>query len=307
MAQDGEAAACPRWQEAYHCLRLLERLAASAPGALAWSQGSRVQALWAALPPLLLHRHLWVRKAAGRLIGVALAAPDVAPGFFGKSPARAGELALAFFLQLDCEAADEATALQAVKCLVGLSARLLAQWKLEALAAGAAGAADGSGNGAHATLNGKQRAALPAALGGARFGGSLPAGADDDSDGVNGDGDSEAGSSEGGEDEANGGAEDGENGAGHANGRGDDDGVSFDVFLRKHHSLNHALSPRACVAWAVANASAGSRTVVCTTFKPFTERRFASLRNVPPRRRLSAAVTVTMMRAAAVAVARSTP
>ncbi len=48
---------------------------------LAWAAGGGgggSQRCWRGAAQLLLHRHLWVRKAAGRLVGGGLAAPDVA-------------------------------------------------------------------------------------------------------------------------------------------------------------------------------------------------------------------------------------
>ncbi|EFJ49017.1 hypothetical protein VOLCADRAFT_104545 [Volvox carteri f. nagariensis] len=129
---DAEAA-CPGWQEAYYCLLLLEKVAAQASSALAWPTGRApasaaapplVPELWEATVRLLLHRHMWVRKAAARLVGYGLAAPRVCGGLMAARPGRAGQLAFAFFLQLECEAADEPTCLQAVKCLVSLSVHL---------------------------------------------------------------------------------------------------------------------------------------------------------------------------------------
>ncbi|KAG2487780.1 hypothetical protein HYH03_013624 [Edaphochlamys debaryana] len=158
-AADGESPAaddaCPGWQEAYYSLILLEKVAAGSGSgsgsALAWpgpGSGSASEAaagapyapaIWEAVVRLLLHRHVWVRKAAARLVGYGLAAPRVSGGLLGGAPAaapggaeggangagpcggeRAGQLAYSFLLQLECEEADDATCLQAVKCLVSL-------------------------------------------------------------------------------------------------------------------------------------------------------------------------------------------
>ncbi|GFR52616.1 hypothetical protein Agub_g15132, partial [Astrephomene gubernaculifera] len=146
-AHDDESAAadaaCPGWQEAYYSLLLLEKVAAQAGAALAWpapaaaaagatAAAAKQQAppapqsaaLWEGFVRLLLHRHVWVRKAAARLVGYGLAAPRVCGGLMAGRAGRAGQLAFAFFLQLECEEADEATCLQAVKCLVSLSVHL---------------------------------------------------------------------------------------------------------------------------------------------------------------------------------------
>jgi U3 small nucleolar RNA-associated protein 20 len=117
-------AAAPGWQEAYYALLLLQRLlegggATAAP--LAWAAGPPARRCWAATQRLLLHRHAWVRAAAGRLVGAALASPAVGgPWLAAGGAGAAGALALSFFRQLDSEAADEALAGQAVKCLVFL-------------------------------------------------------------------------------------------------------------------------------------------------------------------------------------------
>lgn len=80
--------------------------------------------VWEAVMQLLLHRHMWVRKASARLLGAALSSPTISPGLWSSSPTRAAELAFSLFLQLECEAADEAACRQAVKCLVSVAAQL---------------------------------------------------------------------------------------------------------------------------------------------------------------------------------------
>ncbi|GIL90429.1 hypothetical protein Vretifemale_18038, partial [Volvox reticuliferus] len=141
---DAEAA-CPGWQEAYYCILLLEKVAAQASGALAWPTGGGggataatppdvdagtsgtsmvVPEIWENTVRLLLHRHMWVRKAAARLVGYGLSTPRVFGGLMASQSGRAAQLAFSFYLQLECEGADEATCLQAVKCLVNLSVHL---------------------------------------------------------------------------------------------------------------------------------------------------------------------------------------
>ncbi|KXZ46921.1 hypothetical protein GPECTOR_39g415 [Gonium pectorale] len=182
-ALDDESAAseeaCPGWHEAYYCLLLLEKLVAQSAAALAWPTGQSaktaaaatagtaaggsqpvsplVPELWEATVRLLLHRHVWVRKAAARLVGHGLASPRVSGGLMAARPGRAGELAFSFFLQLECDQADEPTCLQAVKCLVSLSVHLHREHaaadakRQRAAAEGPAGAA---ANGSAAAVNG---------------------------------------------------------------------------------------------------------------------------------------------------------
>ncbi len=162
-------AACPGWQEAYFVLVLLEKIAAQAGAALEWSSSSSskkkgkgkgaengdaggggsskvVVGLWEAVVRLLLHRHLWVRKAAARLVGHALASPRVCEGLMGSRAGRAGQLAFSLYLQLECEVTDEAACLQAVKCLVALTPHL--QQESDEGEEGAKGVAqNGHGNG----------------------------------------------------------------------------------------------------------------------------------------------------------------
>ena len=80
-AEPGEAedllAAAPGWQEAYYSLLLLQRVLEAAAAQLAWAAGPAAQACWGGAQRLLLHRHQWVRKASGRLVGAGLAAPAV--------------------------------------------------------------------------------------------------------------------------------------------------------------------------------------------------------------------------------------
>eukprot|EP00967_Tisochrysis_lutea_P038054 scaffold45634_cov25-Tisochrysis_lutea.AAC.4 len=73
-------------------------------------------AMWEAVVSLLLHRHMWVRKAAARVLGAGLANPQVAEGLLAVTAAaqqqqpemsRAPRIAFSLFLQLDNEAADE--------------------------------------------------------------------------------------------------------------------------------------------------------------------------------------------------------
>ena len=69
--------AAPGWQEAYYALLLLQRLLECAWEHLAWAASSAARRCWGGAQRLLLHRHPWVRKASGRLVGAGLAHPDV--------------------------------------------------------------------------------------------------------------------------------------------------------------------------------------------------------------------------------------
>ena len=130
----------PGWQEAYYCLVLLEKILTHMPQELYWENAApHVHETWIAIGRLLLHRHVWVRKVAGRLIGAALADDAIGPlmmrawsssfdttapvpaSNFGAITPAAGALALKFFRQLDSASADESIAAQAVKCMVFLS------------------------------------------------------------------------------------------------------------------------------------------------------------------------------------------
>jgi hypothetical protein len=153
--EDSDVASCPRWQEAYACLLLLEKGAQAAGLApLAWGQGAAAHKAWGYTGELLLHQHLWahllappapapvgwacrcvqhppvrvhhglplsarppprchrwVRKAAARLLGLGLAAEQVAGGLLERE-GRAGELALRLYMQLEAEVVDEPLCLQ---------------------------------------------------------------------------------------------------------------------------------------------------------------------------------------------------
>jgi len=123
----------PGWQEAYYGVGVLEKALAVAPDQLAWGSGGDAgRDCWVATQRLLLHRHVWVRKAAGRAVGMALADASIGPLMLAAAgDVAAGALALSFFNQLDSPAADDAMAGQAVKCLVYLSS---AMYEADALA-----------------------------------------------------------------------------------------------------------------------------------------------------------------------------
>ena len=86
---DDLLSAAPGWQEAYYCLLLLQRLLECAAAQLAWATGAPAQRCWSGAQALLLHRHQWVRKASGRLVGAGLAAPGVGAPWLEASGAGA--------------------------------------------------------------------------------------------------------------------------------------------------------------------------------------------------------------------------
>jgi len=113
------------WEAVYYCLVLLQKMTTLDPGIkttiLSWSNAKD---MWSTIPPLLVHNHAWVRGAAGRVIGAALAEEEAIGGPMLKSGVEgtgAGQLALAFYRQFDSDAADEGLAAQAVKCMVFLA------------------------------------------------------------------------------------------------------------------------------------------------------------------------------------------
>lgn len=136
----------PRWQEVYHILLMLEKAIQGSAAALTWQQGPAVQQYWHTLvKQLLLHPHLWVRKVAGRLLGLALATPAIHEGFICSSnegptagdgsraaasseySVSAGAAALLVYRQLEADVVDEGLCTQAIKCLVALARSLAAQ------------------------------------------------------------------------------------------------------------------------------------------------------------------------------------
>jgi U3 small nucleolar RNA-associated protein 20 len=123
--EEEELASCPRWQEGYACLLMVEKAGTQAGlQQEAWVQGGAAKRLWAACTELLLHRHLWVRKAAVRVLGLGLAGGAVSEALLGQVEGGAGGLALRLYMQLEAEVTDEALCLQAVKCLVYVASRL---------------------------------------------------------------------------------------------------------------------------------------------------------------------------------------
>jgi hypothetical protein len=100
--------AAPGWQEAYYSLLLLQKLLECAAAALAWAGGGPpARRCWRGAQALLLHRHAWVRKAAARLVGAGLAAPDVAEPWLAES--RAGAAGEGCLWLLGCVVAHDAS------------------------------------------------------------------------------------------------------------------------------------------------------------------------------------------------------
>ncbi|KAK9843296.1 hypothetical protein WJX74_009992 [Apatococcus lobatus] len=115
------------WQEVYHSLLLVERMAQHTPRQVAWGSGQEAQTLWHAVQGLLEYPHVWVRKASARLLGLVLASPSIGPGLLESQEGQVGLLARSCFLQLEADSADEALLNQALKCIVFLTLPLYEQ------------------------------------------------------------------------------------------------------------------------------------------------------------------------------------
>ncbi|KAL0018407.1 hypothetical protein WJX79_009395 [Trebouxia sp. C0005] len=123
-AEDMSSGRLPGWQEVYACLLLLERLANTTPTQVAWQKSEAVQQVWRAVVALLAYPHLWVRKAAGRLVGLLLSTAKLGTGLLSGEGTKPGQLALALYCQLEADV-DDTLAAQAIKCLVHLSNEML--------------------------------------------------------------------------------------------------------------------------------------------------------------------------------------
>ena len=95
------------WQEAYHALRLLEKLLPHAGASLHWGAGEEAQLLWEAVCALQLHPHLWVRVAAARLLAWALETANVGPAMLRDTPGLPGRLAWQLVKQLETPGLDD--------------------------------------------------------------------------------------------------------------------------------------------------------------------------------------------------------
>ncbi|KAL0035339.1 hypothetical protein WJX77_001780 [Trebouxia sp. C0004] len=123
-AEDESSGRLPGWQEVYACLLLLERLANTTATQVAWQKSEAVQQVWHAVVALLAYPHLWVRKAAGRLVGLLLSTAKLGAGLLSGEGTKPGQLALAVYCQLEADV-DDTLAAQAIKCLVHLSKEML--------------------------------------------------------------------------------------------------------------------------------------------------------------------------------------
>jgi U3 small nucleolar RNA-associated protein 20 len=116
------------WPPIYYGLLLVEKAVVALPQTLA--EAADAPALWEAAAALLLHPHLWVRKAAGRLVGHYLARCDTTGHWAGGGVVHGGgllagdgrlmTLARAVCQQVETPALDDAMGAQVVKNLVGL-------------------------------------------------------------------------------------------------------------------------------------------------------------------------------------------
>lgn len=115
-SQDSEAvaSAATGWQEPYAGLLLLQTLHSVAPKDTAFSSPLAAEA-WRAAVALSLHNHAWVRSAASRLLGIALADRQIEPLLLAESATSAGKLAYVCIRLLESPTVDEKLAKQAVK------------------------------------------------------------------------------------------------------------------------------------------------------------------------------------------------
>ncbi|KAL0044331.1 hypothetical protein WJX82_000142 [Trebouxia sp. C0006] len=123
-AEDESSGRLPGWQEVYACLLFLERLANTTPTQVAWQKSDAVQQVWRVVVALLAYPHLWVRKAAGRLVELLLSTAKLGAGLLSGEGTKPGQLALAVYCQLEADV-DDALAAQAIKCLAHLSKEML--------------------------------------------------------------------------------------------------------------------------------------------------------------------------------------
>ena len=111
------------WETTYQALLFLEGIIQKDSGKTADYLESAAVELWPCVHQCLLHKHFWVRCAAGRLVGHAL--------FKGSTTSSedttilkvvgCGALAFSFLKQLESTSCSEDMAAQAVRCLVFLS------------------------------------------------------------------------------------------------------------------------------------------------------------------------------------------
>lgn len=120
-------AARTAWQEAYHALRLLEKLLPYASSRLRWEEGDEVQLLWEAVCALQLHPHLWVRVAGARLLAWALDTADVGPAMLRATHGLPGRLAWQLVKQLETPGLDDTLGTLAAGNLARLAPLLHAQ------------------------------------------------------------------------------------------------------------------------------------------------------------------------------------
>ena len=111
------------WETTYQALLFLEGLFQKDNGEMPDCLESAALELWPCVHQCLLHRHFWVRCAAGRLVGHALF-NSTSMSLGGKNILKVvgcGTLAFSFLKQLESNSCSEDLAAQAVRCLVFLS------------------------------------------------------------------------------------------------------------------------------------------------------------------------------------------
>eukprot|EP00890_Picochlorum_soloecismus_P003078 jgi/Picsp_1/3771/NSC_06606-R1_u3 snornp protein utp20 len=111
------------WETAYQALLFLEGIIQKDNGQTADCLESAASELWSCVHQCLLHRHFWVRCAAGRLVGHALfnSSSTSSENSNILKVVGCGALVFSFLKQLESNSCSEDMAAQAVRCLVFLS------------------------------------------------------------------------------------------------------------------------------------------------------------------------------------------
>ena len=117
------------WPAAYYCLLLLEKTLQGAEGSPPALPAPELAKLWHAVVGLALYPHMWVRKAALRLLGMCFARQDFWGGFLLDATAdvdavQLSSLQVTLCKNIETEGADPALLQQALKNLVFVAGRL---------------------------------------------------------------------------------------------------------------------------------------------------------------------------------------
>jgi len=117
------------WPAAYYCLLLLEKTLQGAEGSPSALPAPELATLWPAVVGLALYPHMWVRKAALRLLGMCFARQDFWGGFLldataDVDAAQLSSLQVTLCKNIETEGADPALLQQALKNLVFVAGHL---------------------------------------------------------------------------------------------------------------------------------------------------------------------------------------